>query len=280
VDKTPITSLLWGMRKAELEKDSRIDSTKEFVNATILTKTVSESHLTLSYNFKLDTSLKDLYVDHKGHMLIGKLFEDMDALAGNVAFTHCDDKNPNTRRVSLVTASVDRIIKQGSISVNENLVISGQVAWVGRSSLDVVVEVHRADDISSDGTGLKLIEPTHTRLLSSYFTYVARDRETNKATGVNRLKVDTEAQQALLIAREQLAVTRKTRELPSAVDPQIVQLVATGRAAEDMPALTPPDTILMRSTSMESSLVCQPQSVNTSGRVFGGFISERVSPLC
>ncbi len=276
VDKTPMTSLLWGMRKAELEKDSRTDSIKEFVNATILTKEVSESRLTLSYNFELDTTLKDLYVDHKGHMLIGKLFEDMDALAGNVAFTHCDDKNPNTQRVSLVTASVDRIVKQGSISVNNNLVLSGQVVWVGRSSLDVIVEVHLADDIASSSDGPLMIEPTCSRLLSSYFTYVARDRETNKATGVNRLEVRTDAQRALLANREQLAASRKAREPPSAAFDlvQAGHLVAAGRAAEDMPALAPSDAVLMRSTSMESSLVCQPQNVNTSGRVFGGFISE------
>ena len=48
-------------------------------------------------------NLRDLYVDAFGNVLIGKLFEDLDALAGNVAFSHCDDNNPLTRPLSLVT---------------------------------------------------------------------------------------------------------------------------------------------------------------------------------
>jgi acyl-coenzyme A thioesterase 9 len=43
---------------------------------------------------------------------------------------------------------------------------------------------------------------------------------------------------------------------------------------EDMPALAHPNAVLMRQTALENSLVCQPQNVNTAGRVFGGFLSK------
>ena len=48
-------------------------------------------------------SLRDLYVDALGNVLTGKLFEDLDALAGNIAYSHCDDNNPLTRPLTLVT---------------------------------------------------------------------------------------------------------------------------------------------------------------------------------
>jgi hypothetical protein len=44
-----------------------------------------------------------------GEILIGKLLEDLDALAGNIAFLHCDDNNPDTRSLHVVTAAVDTI---------------------------------------------------------------------------------------------------------------------------------------------------------------------------
>eukprot|EP01034_Spumella_vulgaris_P021658 gene21658-27699_t len=203
----------------------------------------------------------------------------MDALAGNIAFIHCDDNNPNTRRASLVTASVDRIVQQRVMSAKDDLVLSAQVAWVGRSSLDVVVEVHRSEDIKSTDGAPTMVEPTGSRLLSSYFTYVARNRETNRATAVNRLVVNSDAERSLFAAREAQAASRKRRDSAMTLDPQVSQLVAQGRAAEDMPALAPPDAVLMRCTSLESSLVCQPQSVNTAGRVFGGFIMNKAYEL-
>ena len=63
----------------------------------------------MRYNFSSDQNLRDAYVDTLGDVLTGKLLEDLDALAGNVAFMHCDDNDPETRPLSLVTASVDRI---------------------------------------------------------------------------------------------------------------------------------------------------------------------------
>jgi len=52
------------------------------------------------------------------------------------------------------------------------------------------------------------------------------------------------------------------------------QLIDRGQSLQDMPALAHANTILMRSTTMENSFICQPQNVNTAGRVFGGFLSE------
>ena len=61
--------------------------------------------------------------------------EDLDSLAGNIAFQHCDDADRNTRPQLLVTASVDRVRLLRPLALSEDLVLSGAVAWVGRSSM-------------------------------------------------------------------------------------------------------------------------------------------------
>lgn len=47
--------------------------------------------------FEDDPLLKEQYQNFNGLVQFSKLFEDLDALAGNVAFKHCDDDDPETR---------------------------------------------------------------------------------------------------------------------------------------------------------------------------------------
>ena len=55
--------------------------------------------------------------------------------------------------------------------------------YVGKSSMDVLVEGHYYDG----GQEPPLMGPSKSRVLSSVFTYVARDRGTGKAALVNPL---------------------------------------------------------------------------------------------
>jgi acyl-CoA hydrolase len=63
------------------------------------------------------------------------------------------------------------------------VLLLGQVIWVGSSSLDVLVEVHKCVEESN----VDMLNPnSSTELLSSVFTYVARDATTRKPHPVNR----------------------------------------------------------------------------------------------
>ena len=57
----------------------------------VLNKTSSDSRNRIIYDFKNDNNLKNMYIDSCGNVSMGKLFEDLDALAGNIAYTHVDD---------------------------------------------------------------------------------------------------------------------------------------------------------------------------------------------
>jgi hypothetical protein len=55
---------------------------------------------------------------------------DLDALAGNIAVSHCGT-GQNTNRQLLVTASVDRIVQKQHLDIDDNFVLTGHVCWVG-----------------------------------------------------------------------------------------------------------------------------------------------------
>ena len=56
----------------------------------------------------------------------GLLLEDLDSLAGNVAFAHCDDGDPNTPAPLLVTASVDRLLLRERLTMAAVMKLRGR----------------------------------------------------------------------------------------------------------------------------------------------------------
>lgn len=57
----------------------------------VLEKTTADSRNRIIYDFTSNAALKNLYIDACGNVSMGKLFEDLDALAGNIAYAHVDD---------------------------------------------------------------------------------------------------------------------------------------------------------------------------------------------
>lgn len=297
VEKTPITSELWKQRM-EAQASNSPDALDD--QSFLLDKKASDSRKEIKYIFDSNPdpkqrALRDLYINNRGNIAMGKILEDMDALAGNIAFSHCDDNNPKTRPLSLVTASVEkiRLELQSEIAMG-NIVLVGQVGWVGKSSLDIVVEIHKAEKSAADGSNhtnsniLSLVDPnSKTRLLSSVFTYVARNKITGKSATVNKLNVtDAPAiEKNFFNEREEIMKKRKSVSAAgaSAVSAEskvaLQALVDSGSAILDMPALAHPNAVLMRSTTLENSFICQPQHVNTAHKVFGGFLMRRAYDL-
>jgi len=259
------------------------------VNADgLVIKGPGESRVDVKYRFQKDANLRDMYTDAKSQVLVGKLLEDLDALAGNIAFFHTQDDCPTTSPLSLVTASVDEILfnPSNALGINRDYVLCGQVCYVGRSSLDVLVEVHALE--SSSGQQKPMLSSAAsdaTRVLSSVFTYVARDKATNRSARVNPLVLDegnsTKEEREFQQKREKAAEERKSSKPASEAmsEAHLEALVSQGCALIDMPALAHPNTILMSSTELESCFLCHPQNSNPGGRVFGGFLIHRAFDL-
>lgn len=121
--------------------------------------------------------------------------------------------------------------------------------------------------------------------LTANFIFVARDSKTGKAATVNRLSPETEREKSLFEeaeARNNLKKRKRVanrREIENEHENRLEALLAEGRIFCDMPALADRDSILLRDTRLENSLICQPQQRNIHGRIFGGFLMHRAFEL-
>lgn len=87
---------------------------------------MSESYVEEFLRFKSNPQVKEDYLNYYGGIRIGKILEDLDALAGSISYLHCAE----TSDVIVVTASVDRIDLLTSIPADKDLKISGHVSCI------------------------------------------------------------------------------------------------------------------------------------------------------
>ncbi|XP_062194175.1 acyl-coenzyme A thioesterase 2, chloroplastic [Phragmites australis] len=282
---SPVTNALWEARSSIFERmmDAGAPGEEQRPQTELLTKTPAQSRTIIVYKFATDDILREQYRDPWNEVRIGKLLEDLDALAGTIAVKHCSDEDSTTRPLLVVTASVDKMVLKKPIRVDTDLKIAGAVTYVGRSSIDIQIEVTQVDqdgDIQSDPIAL-----------TANFTFVARDSMTGKSAPVNRLSPETEREKQLFGEREAHDKTRKRKReeqkggLENGIHKLCAEaerlnvLLAEGRVFSDLPALADRDSILLRDTRLENSLICQPQQRNLHGRIFGGFLMHRAFEL-
>lgn len=118
-----------------LEKENKKPLIDSEYNQKTIEKNMSDSYVEEFLPFKSSPTLLDEYITTGGKIRIGKIFEDIDALAGAIAYKHVDTFVENSRPLTCVTASVDRmeLLMPNTI---EDLKLSGHVAYVGNSSME------------------------------------------------------------------------------------------------------------------------------------------------
>ncbi len=55
--------------------------------------------------------------------------------------------------------------------------------------------------------------------------------------------------------------------------------LSQGRVLSEMPALADRNSILIRETRLENTIICHPQQQNLHGHIFGGFLMQRAFEL-
>ncbi|KAL6957766.1 hypothetical protein U1Q18_049562 [Sarracenia purpurea var. burkii] len=103
---------------------------------------------------------------------MGKLLEDLDALAGTISY---------------------KIVLKKPIRVDTDLILAGSVTWVGQSSMEIQLEVTQ----SSDDSFAETSNPSDSVALTANFTFVACDLKTGKAALVNQILPETERENML-----------------------------------------------------------------------------------
>ncbi|KAI8818631.1 HotDog domain-containing protein [Fimicolochytrium jonesii] len=234
--------------------------------------------------------IREEYVNPHGTVRIGKVLEDLDALAGSIAYMHCDDNSAETIPLTIVTASLDRIDLLQSIPMDQDLRLSGHVTWVGSSSMEVSCWLETMSTPPPDpretsyGVGVLAAQKRvpGKKILTAKFSMVARDPITGKAAKVNQLILETDEDRRLFRS----GAEHKARKLMdsqfdlSAVPPSFEELNLVHELYKEYIQYLDPtykrempsNVQWMKDTVQQNLVMCMPQDRNIHGNVFGGYL--------
>ncbi|KAH8785975.1 HotDog domain-containing protein [Diaporthe sp. PMI_573] len=217
-----------------------------------------------------DPWLSDTYINSSGHIRLGTIFMDLDALSGVIVYKHT---GPG---VTTVTAALDRITIAHPLTEICDLEYSGQVTYAsGRSSVEITCRVARA---RPEG------EPTRPEdeLLTCTFTMVALDPDTKKPVNVPALLCDTPEEEAAFKAGEAKSLAKKKMSKTSLLatepnDPESALIhgiwLRQLRYHDPNDSLRQPANVVpMSTTQLSTAAIMQPQYRNRhQTMIFGGF---------
>jgi len=207
----------------------------------------------------------------------GRILEDFDYMAAAAAYKHNQQLASEDGQIPLtiVTAMVDEIRfypKFHSHSSREDLIITGQVCWVGRSSMDVLctVENEQGDTLSQ-----------------THFIMVARCPTTNRAAPVIQVNPATEEEMKNYEHSEYLSKERKLfasqnifNVMPATAELEAVhELFKTTTNESFSDRNLPENAIAMNQAEVKSVIVCQPESRNIHNKIFGGWLMRQATEL-
>lgn len=144
-----------------------------------------DSLQSVELNFSSDAVLREQYENLFGGIRVGKILEDLDALAGSVAHAHADLPSGAEPPYSIVTASVDRIMLLDKLVLDRDIRFRGFVSYAGTSSMEVRIDMESKDPATKE----------YKPLVLANFTMVAT--QGGKAIPVNTVDAQTEEEKVL-----------------------------------------------------------------------------------
>ncbi|EEH08793.1 mitochondrial Acyl-CoA Thioesterase [Histoplasma capsulatum G186AR] len=225
-----------------------------------------------------DPWLLDTYLNASGHIRLGSLLMDLDALAGVVAYAHTGDS------VMTVTAAVDRITIEHTLKEICDLELSGQVTYAtGRSSMEISLQVAKAP---VKGQPVK----EEDVLITCAFTMVSLDPVTKMPVAVAPLLVETDEERRLFElgeknykAKKQLRTRSLLQQTPNDEESDLIHAMWTKEMAylnPQNPLARPKNLMHMKETILKSAQIMQPQYRNRHNfMIFGGYLLKQTFEL-
>eukprot|EP00056_Hartaetosiga_gracilis_P000086 m.35805 g.35805 ORF g.35805 m.35805 type:complete len:464 (+) comp10049_c0_seq2:111-1502(+) len=294
--RSGVTNELWNARtNVQMKPLTDEDFSKEY---KVYEKTMKDSYVDVYLPFSTSAALQEEYLTYTGTVRVGKILEDLDALAGTIAYHHCDDNDPDTPPLTIVTASVDRITLLQPMhtdtdpivgttnlkpSIQRDYRMHGSVTSVGRSSMRIDVTV---DTPHISGEPISACSANgYDKILEATFEMVARDPRTNKAAPINQLiaenDVEQEKMRVVQFERQQQMKRRKEKRenLPPTAEERIVlhDLYVNTNAFTKLP--TDRKAMWMDETEKQSLRMCHPIERNIHNSIFGGYLMREAFEL-
>ncbi|KAI9481151.1 MAG: HotDog domain-containing protein [Benjaminiella poitrasii] len=282
----PVT--FWMDKILEKENKRPLNIPADQYQHKIIQKTMMDSYMEEYLPFKSSPALLDEYITTAGKIRIGKILEDLDALAGAISYKHIDTFTPGAPPLTVVTASVDRMELLMPNSV-EDLKLSGHVAYVGKSSMEVFVKIETMPQYDSRIVESSpfppqdfLTEPTPNTVLFARFTMVAVDSSTGQSVRINPLVTQNEKETRIARYAEDCKF-RKRRvgestldKVPPTTDERLTLHKLYMNYTGDVSCQP---SGWMEETKLQSVLLMQPQDRNIHNKVFGGYLMRRAYEL-
>ncbi|KAH8428755.1 putative acyl-CoA thioester hydrolase [Aspergillus melleus] len=237
-------------------------------------KKMSDSFYSAILPLAQDKWLLDSYLNASGHIRLGSLLMDLDALAGVIAYRHTGDS------VTTVTAAVDRITIEHPLMEICDLELSGQVTYAtGRSSMEVSLQVAK---VPAQGQQAK----PEDVLITCAFTMVSLDPATKTPVSVAPLLVEN-AEERLLFkqgeenyqAKKSLRTKSLLQKAPGDEESDLIHSMWTKEMSylnPENPAQRPSNMIFMSDSVLKSAMIMQPQDRNRHNfMIFGGFLLKQ-----
>ena len=226
-------------------------------------RTIEESFIEKILPFSSDQELRERYINFFDGLRMGKLLEELDLIAGQVAYKHTEGWE---RGLTIVTAACDRIDLLGPLRSDQDLQLLASINWVGRSSLEVGVK------ISSRKEG------NWKQVARAYFIMVAR--QNGEAATVNSLNPKTDEElarfkqgEARQQQRRSLAQTSYLQNTPTEAESKVLHNLFLNIKNELIAGIP------MKETTRQSTLLMHPQSRNVHNNIFGGYLMREALEL-
>ncbi|KAF1988076.1 Thioesterase/thiol ester dehydrase-isomerase [Aulographum hederae CBS 113979] len=247
-------------------------------NRNLEPKKMSDSYHSVILPLAQDPWLLDTYLNSSGHIRLGTIFMDLDALSGVIAYKHTGDD------VTTVTAAFDRITIMHPLTEICDLELSGQVTYAtGRSSMEISLQVAKAPQ---SGEEVK----KEDILLSCTCTMVSLDPGTKKPVPICALKIETPEEKKLYAAGEKNSKQRKEesktsliKHTPNDEESDIIHAIWQKQIEYHDPnnsSRKPENVQFMESTKVQTANIMQPQYRNRHHfMIFGGFLLKQTFEL-
>ncbi|KAL0490636.1 Acot9 [Acrasis kona] len=248
---------------------------KDKTSFEIRPRAPSESRVVIDLPLLQDERLRDVYITSTKGLRIGRVLEDLDAMAGEISYKHAEGFSA-LRSVAIVTATCDRIELVKPISLVD-LRFDGWVTWVGNSSMEVRIEVQQK----------KSIEATEFDVCAvAYFVMVARDYKKGGSAPVHTLNIVTEQDGKLYEQGQKNQARRKSsaekaliRTPPSEGELQLVHQIFINAQSLKMNSSDSSDHKFMNQSCMCSTKVMHPQQKNLHNKIFGGYLMREACDI-
>ncbi|XP_072440776.1 acyl-coenzyme A thioesterase 9, mitochondrial-like isoform X1 [Chiloscyllium punctatum] len=223
-------------------------------------------------------NLREKYLNVHKHVRFGRILEDLDSFGVLISYTHAKTDNPRSP-FSIVTALVDEIdLVKKMIRPDCDLKFTGNVTWVGKSSMEVQMHVSQYHD------------DVYNPVLDATFVMVARDPANKSAAVINPLKPEGPEEENLFkqgnlnkAKRTKLKETSLLKTAPNEEERNIIHNMFLGTL--DMQTVSfrsrklPANSVWMDQTKLKSLEICHPQERNIFNKIFGGFLMRKAFEL-